>query len=162
MDIHAYGSRTSAHKALFSCAPNDGVKVFGSGRPPGYPPGRPHDIPPNNFLFRLLSYSWHVEEKLSVSPSVWESGLPSFSGFGAPEGPQETTRGSAYLPAVCSWPYDIMFFMALGSNGLKGCASSWLVCSFSLCLCNCVHKKLSLSIYIYMLWSYYLVQVWGF
>ena len=54
MDVRAFGSRTSAQKALFSCAPSDGVKVFGPGRPPGYPPGRLRDIPPKNFMFKLL------------------------------------------------------------------------------------------------------------
>ena len=35
---------------LFSCAPSETfVKVFGPGRPPGYPPRRPRDIPPKNF-----------------------------------------------------------------------------------------------------------------
>ena len=56
MDVRAFGSRTSAQKT-FSCAPSDGVKVFGSGRPPGYPPGRPRDVPPKNFVFRLLFHS---------------------------------------------------------------------------------------------------------
>ena len=32
----------------------DGVKAFGSGCPPRYPPGRPRDIPPKNLMFRLL------------------------------------------------------------------------------------------------------------
>ena len=41
-------------KTLFSCAPSDGVRVFGSGRPPGYLPGRPRDIPPKKFMFGLL------------------------------------------------------------------------------------------------------------
>ena len=41
-------------KTLFSCAPSDGVEVFGPGRPPGYPPGPPRDIPPKAFMFRLL------------------------------------------------------------------------------------------------------------
>ena len=30
------------------------MKVFGPGRSPGYPPGRPRDIPPKNFVFRPL------------------------------------------------------------------------------------------------------------
>ena len=38
-------------KNLFSCAPSDGVKAFGPGRLPGYPPRRPRDIPPKNFMF---------------------------------------------------------------------------------------------------------------
>ena len=37
---------------LFSCAPSDGMKVFGPGRE--YPPGRQRDIQPQNFMFRLL------------------------------------------------------------------------------------------------------------
>ena len=49
MDVRAFGARTSAHKTLFSCAPSDGVKAFGPGRPPGYPPGRPRDIQAKNF-----------------------------------------------------------------------------------------------------------------
>ena len=55
--LRPLGSWTSApsghgrprKKTLFSCAPSDGGKAFGSGRPPGYPPGRPRDIPPKNF-----------------------------------------------------------------------------------------------------------------
>ena len=38
MDVRAFGSRTSAQKTLFSCAPSDGVKVFGSGRGPDIRP----------------------------------------------------------------------------------------------------------------------------
>ena len=59
---HVWASWTSApsgqgrprKKTLFSCTPSDGVKVFGPGRPAGYPPGRPQDIQPKNFMFRLL------------------------------------------------------------------------------------------------------------
>ena len=32
-----------------SCTPRDGVSVFGPGRPPGYPPGRPRNIRPKTF-----------------------------------------------------------------------------------------------------------------
>ena len=31
------------------------MKVFGPGRPPGYPPGRRRDVPPKNFMFRAFS-----------------------------------------------------------------------------------------------------------
>ena len=54
MDVHAFGSRTSAQKTSFSCAPSSGVRAFGPGRPPAYSPGPPRDIPPKNFLFGLL------------------------------------------------------------------------------------------------------------
>ena len=47
MDVHAFGSRTSALKKR-SCAPSDGEKALG----PGHPPGRLRDIPPKNFMFR--------------------------------------------------------------------------------------------------------------
>ena len=50
MDDRAFGSWTSApdsaQKTSFSCAPVDGVKVLGSGRPPGYPPA---GYPAQNF-----------------------------------------------------------------------------------------------------------------
>ena len=46
MGVRAFGSRTSTQKTRFSCAPSDGVKAFVPGRPPGYPLGRPRDIPP--------------------------------------------------------------------------------------------------------------------
>ena len=51
MDVRHFGSRSPAQKTLFSCAPSYGVKVFGPGRPPGYPPGRTRDIPPKNYMF---------------------------------------------------------------------------------------------------------------
>ena len=36
------------------------MKVFGPGRPPGYPPGRPRDILPKNFMVSLLfPASWN-------------------------------------------------------------------------------------------------------
>ena len=60
MDVRAFGSRTSMQKTLFSCAPSDGVKVLGPGRPPGCPPGRPRDITPKNFMFRLLFPSLRI------------------------------------------------------------------------------------------------------
>ena len=41
-------------KSLCSCAPSDGVKVFGSGRPPKYPPERRQDIPPKEFMLAWL------------------------------------------------------------------------------------------------------------
>ena len=70
-----FGSRTSAQKTLFSCAPRDGVKVFGPGRPPEYPPERPRDIPPQNFMFRLLS----LPDSLSSAASVVSSAKSSVS-----------------------------------------------------------------------------------
>ena len=69
MDVRAFGSRTSAQKTLFSCAPSDGVKVFGSGRPPG----RPRDIPPT---FSLGYFSVPDERVLFFGPD-WHL-LPGF------------------------------------------------------------------------------------
>ena len=60
MDVRAFGSWTSAQKTSFSCALSDGVKVFGSGSPPGYPPGRQWVILPKNFMFRPLLHSLTV------------------------------------------------------------------------------------------------------
>ena len=62
MDVRAFGSRTSVQRTLFSYAPSDGVKVFGLGRPPGYPPGHSRDIPPKNFMFRRPFPSLLVSE----------------------------------------------------------------------------------------------------
>ena len=59
-----------AKETWFSCAPSDGVKVFGPGRPPGYPPGRPRDIPPQKFLFGLLFRFWSFEWKHPCCISV--------------------------------------------------------------------------------------------
>ena len=42
-------------KTSISCALSDGVNVFGLGGPPGYPPGRPRDIPPKNLCFGFSS-----------------------------------------------------------------------------------------------------------
>ena len=39
---------------VFSRDPSDGVEVFWPGHPPGYPPRTSADIPPKNFMPRLL------------------------------------------------------------------------------------------------------------
>ena len=59
--LRVIDSRTTVQKTFFSCAPSDGEKVFEPGRPPGYPPRRPRDIPSKNFMFRLLVCSWIFE-----------------------------------------------------------------------------------------------------
>ena len=58
----AFGSRRSAQKNVYFPAlranRSDGVKVFGPGCLPGYPPWRARDIPPKSFMFRVLFRSW--------------------------------------------------------------------------------------------------------
>ena len=42
-------------RTLVSCAVSDGVNVFGSGRPPRCPPGRPRDIAPRTLCLGCFS-----------------------------------------------------------------------------------------------------------
>ena len=81
-----------------------GVKAFGPGRLPGYPPGRPRDSPPKTFMFRLLFRSWIERNSRTARLLLVTKSFPIFDFFG-----ENSTRDLSLLSRSCWIQLDLPY-----------------------------------------------------